>query len=214
MSQDLFGKERGKYILFEGGEGSGKSTQASKLYDHFQREGISSKLTREPGGVLTSEIIRDIIINKEIDRCPETEFLLFAAARAELFRRHIIPSLEKGEHVISARGYFSSEIYQGHVKRVPLEIIYQINKFAMDGFYPNITFILDVPVKIGLAAKLGDEINRFEMEDMEFHQRVREGYLNIPKQSDGKCVLIERDERSVEEIHELVKQYLRDMLEL
>jgi|TARA_Y100000310_G_scaffold340081_1_gene434705 dTMP kinase len=205
--------ERGKFIVFEGGEGSGKSTQARLLQGYFKESGISSTQIREPGGSPTAEKIREIIINPEIERLPETEFLLFSAARVELFKRVVIPNLELGIHVLSDRNYLSSIVYQGYVKGVPLELIDYINRVLTEGNKPDLTFIFDVPVEEGLASKVGAERNRFEDEGPEFHERVRRGYLEMVGKTEN-CVLIERGNRNAEEIYEEVKGHVRERLSI
>jgi dTMP kinase len=189
--------ERGKFIVFEGGEGSGKSTQARLLQGYFKESGISSTQIREPGGSPTAEKIREIIINPEIERLPETEFLLFSAARVELFKRVVIPNLELGIHVLSDRNYLSSIVYQGYVKGVPLELIDYINRVLTEGNKPDLTFIFDVPVEEG----------------PEFHERVRRGYLEMVGKTEN-CVLIERGNRNAEEIYEEVKGHVRERLSI
>jgi len=201
-------------MVFEGGEGSGKSTQSKRLYDYLQGLGIKSDLVREPGGTPMAEQIRRIIIStgEDMSRLPETEYLLFAAARAELFGDRIIPELEKGNHVLSDRSYISSRVYQGIVEGVDLSFMDYVNNFVTRGVIPDLVFIFDVDPKIGLEAKTKEEVNRFELEDLEFHQNVRRAYLEIAEQNEN-YVLVERDRDEIK-THELVRFHVKDRLNI
>ena len=174
------------FITFEGGEGSGKSTQAKALYRRLLSIGISCVLTHEPGGTPLGNRLRRLLRGEgEID--PQTELFLFAASRAQLVREVIRPSLERGALVISDRFFYSTIAYQGYGRGLDLTIIEELNRIATEGLCPDLVVLLDIPVEEGLARKrLRD---RFEKEELAFHQRVREGYLEMAR-SDPKRWLI------------------------
>ncbi|NCD32239.1 MAG: dTMP kinase [Spartobacteria bacterium] len=181
--------ERGRFITFEGPEGSGKTTQANRLMTRLQEKGFTVLYTREPGGTRTGEAIRGILqYNKAeepiVDAC---EVLLFAASRAQLVQRVIIPALEQGTWVISDRFMDSTTVYQGYGRGFEVDKLLAINAFAVREAVPDLTLLLDVDVELGfqrLAERLlrnGGKKDRIELEDREFHERVRSGYLNLAK---------------------------------
>jgi dTMP kinase len=164
------------FIVFEGGDGSGKSTQADALFRRLQQEGYTALLTREPGGTLVGEAIR-----RWLKRRPGltslTELLLFTSARAQLVEEIIQPSLQKGTTVICDRFTASTVAYQGYGRGLDLELIHRLNQIASAGLEPDITVFLDLPVEVGLARRGSITPDTFESAPLEFHRRVREGYL-------------------------------------
>jgi dTMP kinase len=176
------------FITFEGGEGSGKSTQAKALYRRLSRMGISVLFTREPGGTPLGNSLRRWLKGEgEID--PTTELLLFNASRAHLVSRVIHPALEKGTIVICDRFAESTVAYQGYGRGLDLRVIEAINNIATQGLKPDLIVFLDIPIQHGLARKgLHD---RFEREESAFHQRVRGGYLEMASKDPKRWLIID-----------------------
>lgn len=180
---------RGTFITFEGPEGGGKTTQARRLISRFQREGLSVIYTREPGGTPTGEAIREILQYDKAGEpiCPESEVFLFAASRAQLVRHVILPALEKGTHVVSDRFVDSTTAYQGYGRGFPVEQMLAISDFAIGPAVPDLTLLLDVDVEMSfrrLAKRHQenfDRSDRIEREERAFHERVRNGYLDLAR---------------------------------
>ena len=176
---------RGKFITFEGPEGGGKTTQAKRLVERLQAAGKKVVYTREPGGTPTGEAIRNILQHNTAGEapCAETEVLLFAASRAQLVRHVIIPALERGEWVVCDRFADSTTAYQGYGRGFSVEQMIAINAFAIGGAQPDLTILLDLPVSDGFARlqQRGGQKDRIENEAVEFHERVRAGYLELAK---------------------------------
>ena len=178
---------RGVFITFEGPEGSGKSTQARRLAERLQAAGREVVRTREPGGTPTGEAIRNLVQHDSAGEpiCREAEVLLFAASRAQLVRAVILPALERGACVVSDRFADSTAAYQGYGRGLDLEAIRRINALAIGPAAPDLTFLLDIEVRLGLdrLAERGRNgaggRDRIEREDLAFHERVRRGYLDL-----------------------------------
>jgi dTMP kinase len=167
-----------RFITFEGGEGSGKSTQVRLLADRLRALGNEAVLTREPGGSPLAEKIRDLILaDKPTD--PAAEFLLFAAARADHIHGVIAPALHRGALVICDRYIHSTRVYQGHLGHVPRDLILTVEQATVAPFIPALTVLLDVPAEVGLsrAAHRGD-LNRFDRKDIDWHRRLRQAFLD------------------------------------
>ncbi|NCC53515.1 MAG: dTMP kinase [Spartobacteria bacterium] len=178
---------RGKFVTFEGPEGSGKTTQAKALVERLKAQGLDVLYTREPGGTRTGEAIRGIL---QFDTAgepisPQTEVLLFAASRAQLVRHVILPALEQGTWVVSDRFADSTTVYQGYGRGFSIESMLTINAFAIGEAVPDMTLLLDVSVDLGferLAVRMeaqGTQKDRIEQEAKDFHERVRNGYLEL-----------------------------------
>lgn len=178
------------FITLEGPEGSGKSTQARLLADALENLGLKVKLTREPGGDPVSEEIRKILLDgpdhSVVDR---TELFLYLAARAQHTERVIRPSLEAGFTVVCARYIDSTVAYQGYGSGLDLELIHRMNAFATGGLAPDLTLLLDIPVETGLRRQ--DQWNRMERKAIEYHQRVRRGFLEEARLSPDRIVVID-----------------------
>ena len=172
---------KGRFITFEGCEGSGKSTQIRLLSERLKKQGVSHIVTREPGGSDIAEQIRNIILNgKNIAMCDECEALLYAAARAQHLREVVQPALNRGTLVLCDRFVDSSLAYQGYARGLGLDFVREINSFAMRDFRPDITLFLDISPRAAFERKHGaDEDDRMEQLGMAFHQKVYEGYLKI-----------------------------------
>jgi len=187
---------RGRFITFEGGEGSGKSTQIRMLADRLEDEKIKVVLTREPGGSPGAEIIRHLLLSgvgKLLG--PEAETLLFAAARDDHVHQVIKPALEQGSWVLCDRFTDSTAAYQGKVGNVNPAMIEALERVTIGGLKPDVTFILDVPVAVGLQRAIKRRgkamADRFEQENMEFHEKLRTAYREIAASDPQRCVLID-----------------------
>jgi dTMP kinase len=189
-------KPTGKLISFEGAEGSGKSTQISRLAAHFQKSGRDVVSTREPGGTEIGELIRSIIVHnsKGDEMCAETELLLFTAARAQLVREVIAPALVRGAIVLSDRFLDSSTVYQGIGRNLAADPVNQINRFAVGNVMPDLTVVIDVPEDVSLArlkTRASDLPDRMERENIGFYKKVREGYLVLAKGMPERFIVVD-----------------------
>ncbi len=189
-------KPAGKLISFEGSEGSGKSTQIARLAAHLQEIGREVVATREPGGTEIGEQIRNIIVHNSRgdEMCPETELLLFTAARAQVVREVIAPALQRGAVVLSDRYLDSSTVYQGIARNLAPGPVSEINQFAVGNVMPDLTIVIDVPTEVSLARirqRASDLPDRMERENISFYTKVREGYLLLAKQWPGRVVVLD-----------------------
>jgi dTMP kinase len=187
---------RGKFITFEGGEGTGKSTQAALLAHRLKSMGVGVVLTREPGGSPGAEVIRHVLLSGAAKPFgPETEAILFAAARDDHVQCTILPALESGKWVICDRFVDSTRIYQGALGRVDMRLIRVLERVTIGNLKPHLTFILDAPVEVSLAriaTRRGrSAADRFEAESLDFHEKLREEYLALAMREPGRCVLID-----------------------
>jgi dTMP kinase len=181
---------KGFFIVFEGVDGSGKTTQAKLLYEHLKDQGCEVKSVEEPGGTDVGELIRQITLSSQSRLEPLTELFLYEASRHELTYRVIRPALERGEIVLCQRYSYSSLAYQGYGRGLALEWVGKLNEWATGGLKPDIAFFLDVPAEEGLR-RLGKarQPDRIECEGLEFLRRVEEGYRTIAKESPEVVVL-------------------------
>ena len=189
-------KTTGKLISFEGSEGSGKSTQISRLAAHLQKSGRDVVSTREPGGTEIGEQIRNIIVHnsKGEEMCAETELLLFTAARAQLVREVIAPALVEGKIVLSDRYLDSSTVYQGIGRNLAADPVNQINRFAVGNVMPDLTIVIDVPTEVSLSRlkqRASDLPDRMERENIDFYKKVREGYLVLAKGMPERFIVVD-----------------------
>jgi dTMP kinase len=195
--------KRGLFLSFEGGEGSGKSLQARRLAEALAERRRDVVLTREPGGTAAGERIRDILLHaREIPLSPEAQALLFSSARAQLVREVIRPALDAGKIVIADRFFDSTVVYQGYGQGVSLQAIREVTAVAVGTLVPDRTFLLDVPVEVGLARsgwRAEARWDRFEADATELHVRVREAYLRLAAAEPRRFVVIaaDRDEAAV-----------------
>lgn len=187
---------RGRFITFEGGEGTGKSTQIKKLADRLKAAKLRTLVTREPGGSPGAEIMRHLVLSgmgKLLG--PDAETLLFAAARDDHVRTRIQPALNQGTWVLCDRFADSTRAYQGSLGHVPIELINAMQRVTIGDLKPDLTIVLDLPVEIGLqraATRRGSATpDRFESEALSFHQGLREAYRQIAADDPGRCVLID-----------------------
>lgn len=173
------------FITFEGIDFCGKSTQVEILKSYLQSQNKNVQLIREPGGTIISEKIREVLLDKKNDAMVmETEIFLFSASRAQLVREVIRPYLEKGFYVISDRFHDSSTAYQGYGRGLPIEAIQNINNLAIGETIPDITFFIDIPIEVSLRRKAkrdDNDLDRIEVSDNSFYEKVRKGYFEISK---------------------------------
>lgn len=174
---------KGLFITFEGGEGGGKSTQIELLRAHLESEGFDVVVTREPGGTPVAERIRTVLLDPENTALtPMAELMLYEAARAQHVGELIVPALEKGAVVLCDRFCDSTTAYQGAGRSLPGDYVKTLHELATDGLLPDITFLMDLPPETGLARAKGDGGgDRIEKESIEFHTRVREGFLTLAR---------------------------------
>jgi dTMP kinase len=204
----------GLFITFEGPEGSGKSTQARMLAEYLQARGYAVLPTREPGGTPIGEQIRDVILaNQNLEMNAQAEALLFSAARAQIVVQVIRPALAAGQIVISDRYADSTLAYQGYGLGLELDALKTITKFATGGLQPDLTFYLDLPVEEGLARKRTGELNRLDQKEIDYHTRVRGGYLEMARMEPTRWRIIDA-RQSVEaaqaEIRKIVEGAMAD----
>jgi dTMP kinase len=207
---------RGKFITFEGGEGTGKSTQAAMLALRLESLGLGVQLTREPGGSPGAEIMRHVLLSGAAKPLgPDVEAMLFAAARDDHVQCTILPALELGKWVICDRFADSTRVYQGILGHVDLRLIKVLERVSIGDLVPDLTVILDVPVELGLQRiKLrrgAAAPDRFEAENIEFHQKLREAYYAIARAEPRRCVMIDASatkEAVAKEIWDAVKSRL------
>lgn len=184
------------FITLEGPDGGGKSSQAQCLAEYLRAENIEVLLTREPGGSPIGDQIRNVIMELEnTDMDARTEFLLFSASRAQHIAEVIRPNLENGLTVISDRFFDSSLAYQGYGQRLPLDTLKAITNFATSGLTPDLTLLLDLPVEEGLHRREADgNWNRMDAYDIDFHRRVRRGYLKLAAETPERWVILNAEQ--------------------
>ena len=196
------------FITLEGPEGSGKTSHIPYLVEYLREKGYTVFPTREPGGTSISEQIRDILHDlKNAEMHPRTETLLYQAARAQIVEQVIKPRLAVGEIVISDRYYDSTIAYQGYGHQQDLDQVRALVKYATGGLTPDLTILLDLDIEVGLKRKIQNEAewNRMDAYTVEFHQRVRRGYLELVKQDPQRWVVINSDQKWDEVQAELKK---------
>ncbi len=181
----------GKFITLEGPEGAGKSTQARLLSKYLKEKGYPSVWTREPGGVSIAEQLRELLLNPDSKIFSRAELLIYAAGRAQHTEELINPALQAGKYVICERYIHASLAYQGYGRKLNLDLIRNLNDIATGGINPDLTVIFDIPVKKGLqrTKDSGNQLDRLESENLQFHRRVRKGYLKLSKEEDNIVVL-------------------------
>lgn len=202
-------------VVFEGGEGVGKTSLINKTKEFLEEKGFEVMVTREPGGVEIAEQIRSIILNKEnTEMDGRTEALLYAAARRQHLVQKVFPALKEGKVVVLDRFLDSSLAYQGHARGIGIDEVMSINEFAIEDFVPNLTLLLDLEPEIGLK-RINDnkerEVNRLDLEKLDFHHKVREGYLKLAKMFPERIRKIDAS-KSLEEVFESIKLILEQKI--
>ncbi|MBY0148269.1 dTMP kinase [Neobacillus niacini] len=190
--------KKGYFVTLEGGEGSGKSTIINYIKDFLESDGKKVVITREPGGIDIAEQIRSVILDKKNTKMDgRTEALLYAAARRQHLVEKVIPSLNEGYIVLCDRFVDSSLAYQGYARGLGIKEVFSINKFAIGDLMPDLTLYLDLDPQIGLnriAKNKGREINRLDLEEINFHINVREGYEEVVKMFPERMVRIDANQ--------------------
>ncbi|MEK4508026.1 dTMP kinase [Paenibacillus anaericanus] len=212
-------KGRGLFITLEGGEGSGKTTVIEELGRALEQRGVPYVITREPGGIEIAEKIRGIILDPMHTAMEgRTEALLYAAARRQHLVEKVEPALERGMVVLCDRFIDSSLAYQGYARGLGVQEVLTINSFATNGRFPDHTFYMDIDPEQGLsriAAGQGREVNRLDLESIEFHQKVREGYLIVADMYPQRITTIDASRAKKEvaaEINNCLSALLKDYL--
>ncbi|CEG24633.1 dTMP kinase [Peribacillus castrilensis] len=207
--------KRGIFITMEGPEGAGKTTITQMLGKALQQEGYQVLLTREPGGVPISEQIREVILNKDNTAMDSrTEALLYAAARRQHLVEVVMPELERGGIVLCDRFIDSSLAYQGHARGLDIEEVYNINKFAIGDMMPDATLFFDIDPEEGLRRIQSNgerEVNRLDLEALDFHKKVCEGYQFIINRWKERFIIVDAG-RTIDEVFEESKASLLDFL--
>lgn len=198
------------FVTFEGSEGSGKSTQIVRLASYLQEKGFEVLTTREPGGTNIGEQVRDClhdVLNRSMT--PAAEVLLYSASRAQLVEEVIRPALARQQIVLSDRYADSTLAYQGYGRRLDLDALKLITRFATGGLEPDLTLFLDINVKQGLARRTsgGAEMNRMDLQTVTFYERVRQGYLDLAADSPDRWIVIDAN-RPVQEVQADVRQHI------
>lgn len=206
----------GFLITLEGGEGGGKTTQIVRLRDSLTKAGKDVVVLREPGGTVISEQIREVVLSaKNVGIAFTTEVLLFQAARAQIYREIVLPSLEAGKIVIMDRSRDSSVVYQGMVRGFGKDMVEQLNDVSTKKTYPDITLLLDVDIETGLKRREDSgSMNRLDMEASDFHQKVRDAYLELAKEdSAGRWQVIDASQ-SIDEVEAEIWRVVSSKLSL
>jgi dTMP kinase len=200
---------RGKFIALEGPEGAGKSTQAEMLASYMKDRGHDVVRTREPGGVSIAEQLREMLLNPGNFIFPRAELLLYAAGRAQHTEELILPALKEGKHVVCERYTHASVAYQGYGRGLDIGLINMLNDIAAGGVAPDAVIIMDIDVAQGLARVRSSNrgLDRLESENISFHKKVREGYLEIVKTNPDISVV--DASQSKEDIHNRILQILK-----
>ncbi len=204
------------FITLEGPEGSGKTSHIPHLVEYLREKGYIVFPTREPGGTSISEHIRDILHDlKNAEMHPRTETLLYQAARAQIVEQVIKPRLSNGEIVLSDRYFDSTIAYQGYGHQQDLEQVRALVKYATGGLTPDLTILLDLDIEVGLKRKIQNEAewNRMDAYTVEFHQRVRRGYLEMVKQEPNRWVTVNSDQKW-ESVQEELKRVIVGRLQV
>jgi dTMP kinase len=180
---------KGKFITFEGSEGCGKSTQSQLLFRYLKAKGKKVIYLREPGGVILSEKIREILLDPKSQICAEAETLLYMAARAQVVEEIIKPALEAGKIVVCDRFLDSTIAYQGYGLGVDIKLIKNLGNFATQGIKPDLTIFLDLPVEHGLKHRNNCK-DRIEQRSISYHEKVRNGYLSLVRQEPARIKIV------------------------
>ena len=198
---------KGYFISFEGGEGSGKSTQLRRLGDALENRGIDIIQTREPGGNSGAEEIRRLLVSGTSQRWrPKAELLLHYSARIEHVESVIKPALKEGKWVICDRFHDSTKAYQGYGHELGIDIVNTLHQLLLDDFQPDFTIIFDLPVELGLRRAMGREgaENRYEKMSHAFHERIRIGFLEIARREFSRCVLLDASKNQDEVYRKMI----------
>ncbi|MDK2879832.1 MAG: dTMP kinase [Thermoanaerobacteraceae bacterium] len=202
---------KGKFITIEGPDGAGKTTQVKKIYEYLTSRGRKVLVTREPGGTALGEKLREVLLSPAGESpVPEAEALIYAASRAQLIKNVISPALLRGTYVLCDRFVDSSLAYQGWARGLGIEEILGINRWFIEELWPDLTILLDIDPEVSLK-RLERARDRLEKETLEFHKRVREGFLKVREIFPERIVAVDAS-RSPEEVFDRISAYIRKML--
>ncbi|WND02257.1 dTMP kinase [Temperatibacter marinus] len=208
---------KGKFITFEGGEGAGKTTQIKLLQQKLENHGVQILVTREPGGTPSAEKLRDLVVKGDLDDWSAmAELLIITAGRYEHVQNLILPALEKGVWVISDRFYDSSAVYQGIAGGLGLEKVRRIQQEVLGNFAPDLTLVFDLPPAVGLAragkreADTASGEDRFERKGSQFHENLRQGYLQIAE-AESRCTALDATQ-SIDQIQQVIWSKVETLL--
>ena len=212
---------RGRFITLEGGEGSGKTTQAALLGETLAKAGLQTRVVRSPGGTAVAEKLRSILKTREPgeELASETELLLFGACHSQMVETLLKPELERGTCIISDRFVDSTKVYQGYARGLDIRMLDEINGFACRGVMPDLTIVLDLDPELGMRRSTGRvaraefENDRFDSETLAFHTAVRNGFLELARQEPRRIKIISA-EGSVEDVARAVKDCVNHELGL
>lgn len=205
---------KGLFITFEGNDGSGKSSAIQAVYEELVKQGYDVILTREPGGSKIAEKIRTIILDTDnLGMDSKTEALLYAASRREHLVKKIIPALESGKIVLSDRYIDSSLVYQGIARGIGVKEVYNLNQFAIGDYLPDLTIMLAVHPEIGMERIKNNrhEFDRLELEKLDFHNKVYNGYIEVAKTYPNRIVMI-NGEKAKDEVLEQTKKVVMEFI--
>ena len=199
-------------ISFEGIDGCGKTTQIELLADKLRSKNMNCIVLREPGDTSISNKIREILLDKSNEICPESETLLFLSARSQLVRERIIPNIKKGNIVICDRYLDSTLAYQGYGRGLDKNMINNLNLFATNKMLPTLTFILDIDPKIAYDRIVKKDIDRMESEGVDFLSNISNGYKIIAKSNPERCRMIMCKDKGKHVIHEEILNIINDYI--
>jgi dTMP kinase len=207
--------KKGIFITIEGPDGSGKTTILQMLAQNLVNEGYEVVATREPGGIEIAEQIRKVILDPENTAMdPRTEALLYAAARRQHLAEKVKPALEEGKIVLCDRFVDSSLAYQGYARGLGIDEVYSINQFAIENMMPEMTLYFDVAPEIGLERinkNKGREVNRLDLEKLEFHQKVREGYMVLADRFSERIVKVDAS-KDLDTVYEQAEAQIKELI--
>lgn len=207
--------KKGKFITVEGPEGAGKTTIIDMLASNLAEEGYQVLQTREPGGIEIAEQIRSVILDKKNTKMdPRTEALLYAAARRQHLAEKVKPALDEGYIILCDRFIDSSLAYQGYARGLGIEEVYSINSFAIEGMMPELTLYFDIKPEAGLERinqHKGREVNRLDLEKLDFHHKVREGYLKLMELYPERIFKIDAS-KPLEEVYQQAESKLKERI--
>ena len=198
------------FIVLDGIDGTGKSTQCRLLVDWLNANGVTTIGCADPGGTAVGDQLRQILLGSRTEMSARAEALLFMASRAELVSKVIRPSLEAGRVVVSDRFITANVVYQGHAGGLPIDELWQVGRFSSGGLLPDLTLILDLPV-VQAVARRGRDADRMESRGTEYLERVRRGFLAEAAAAPDHCRVISAEAR-IEELHETILSHVRQLL--
>jgi dTMP kinase len=200
---------KGRFFVLDGPDGGGKTTQVAALRDYLTERGEQVKTLREPGATSAGEAIRDLLLDPQTDLIPVAEMLLYQAARAQMVDALLRPTLESGVTVLLDRYWYSTAAYQGHGLGLDIESVREVSRTATGGLEPDHLFVLDVEPEVGLS-RIQGEHDRIEGRPLEYHRRVREGFLAEARRLGDKATILDAS-RPAAEVSAIIRQVVDDL---